>query len=93
MQNAPEYVLIDRPERLRRIRVSRLVRALLRDSLTGTISLEPLLVDAAKAPVAAAGGISDARGIKLGAEDMRHRTGINETGRKLKTTYHCALSS
>src|SRR5580700_7428504 len=32
------------------------------DSLTGTISLVPLVVDAVKIPVVAAGGIADARG-------------------------------
>lgn len=48
------------------------------DSLTGTISLVPQVVDAVKAPVVAAGGISDARGIAaafaLGAEGVQMGT-------------------
>lgn len=48
------------------------------DSLTGTISLVPQAVDAVKAPVIAAGGISDARGIvaafALGAEGVQMGT-------------------
>ncbi len=48
------------------------------DSLTGTISLVPQVVDAVKAPVVAAGGISDARGIMaalaLGAEGVQMGT-------------------
>ena len=45
------------------------------DSLTGTFSLTPQVVDAVKAPVVAAGGIGDARGIvaafALGAEGVQ----------------------
>ena len=45
------------------------------DSLTGTFSLVPQTVDAVKAPVVAAGGIADARGIAaafaLGAEGVQ----------------------
>lgn len=48
------------------------------DSLTGTISLVPQIVDAVKIPVIAAGGISDARGIAaafaLGAEGVQMGT-------------------
>ena len=48
------------------------------DSLTGTISLVPLVVDAVKIPVVAAGGIADARGIAaafaLGAEGVQMGT-------------------
>ncbi|HZS56687.1 MAG TPA: nitronate monooxygenase [Bryobacteraceae bacterium] len=48
------------------------------DSLTGTISLVPQVVDAVKAPVIAAGGIADARGIAaafaLGAEGVQMGT-------------------
>ncbi len=48
------------------------------DSLTGTISLVPQIVDAVKIPVIAAGGIADARGIAaafaLGAEAVQMGT-------------------
>jgi nitronate monooxygenase len=48
------------------------------DSLTGTISLVPQVVDAVKIPVVAAGGIADARGIAaafaLGAEAVQMGT-------------------
>ncbi len=48
------------------------------DSLTGTISLVPQAVDAVRIPVVAAGGISDARGVKaafaLGAEGVQMGT-------------------
>jgi len=48
------------------------------DSLTGTISLVPQVVDAVKIPVLAAGGIADARGIMaalaLGAEGVQMGT-------------------
>lgn len=48
------------------------------DSLTGTFSLVPQVVDAVKAPVVAAGGIADARGIAatfaLGAEGVQMGT-------------------
>jgi nitronate monooxygenase len=48
------------------------------DSLTGTFSLVPQTVDAVKAPVVAAGGIADARGIAaafaLGAEAVQMGT-------------------
>jgi nitronate monooxygenase len=48
------------------------------DSLTGTISLVPQVVDAVGIPVAAAGGIADARGIAaafaLGAEGVQMGT-------------------
>ena len=48
------------------------------DSLTGTISLVPQIVDAVKVPVVAAGGIADARGIAaafaLGAEGVQMGT-------------------
>src|SRR6202042_3993134 len=48
------------------------------DSLTGTISLVPQVVDAVKIPVVAAGGIADARGIvagfALGAEGVQMGT-------------------
>lgn len=48
------------------------------DSLTGTISLVPQVVDAVGIPVVAAGGIADARGIKaalsLGAEGVQMGT-------------------
>lgn len=48
------------------------------DSLTGTMSLVPQVVDAVKAPVVAAGGIADARGIAagfaLGAEGVQMGT-------------------
>jgi nitronate monooxygenase len=48
------------------------------DSLTGTMSLVPQVVDAVKAPVIAAGGIADARGIAaafaLGAEGVQMGT-------------------
>jgi len=48
------------------------------DSLTGTISLVPQVVDAVKIPVIAAGGIADARGIAaaftLGAEGVQMGT-------------------
>jgi nitronate monooxygenase len=48
------------------------------DSLTGTISLIPQIVDAVKIPVVAAGGIADARGIAaafaLGAEGVQMGT-------------------
>jgi nitronate monooxygenase len=48
------------------------------DSLTGTMSLVPLVVDAVKLPVVAAGGIGDARGIvaafALGAEGVQMGT-------------------
>ncbi len=48
------------------------------DSLTGTFSLVPQVVDAVKAPVVAAGGIGDARGIAaafaLGAEGVQMGT-------------------
>lgn len=48
------------------------------DSLTGTISLVPQVVDAVGIPVIAAGGIADARGIKaaiaLGAEGVQMGT-------------------
>jgi nitronate monooxygenase len=48
------------------------------DSLTGTISLVPQVVDAVKVPVVAAGGISDVRGIvaafALGAEGVQMGT-------------------
>lgn len=48
------------------------------DSLTGTISLVPQVVDAVKVPVIAAGGIADARGIAaafaLGAEGVQMGT-------------------
>jgi nitronate monooxygenase len=48
------------------------------DSLTGTISLVPQVVDAVKIPVIAAGGIADARGITaafaLGAEAVQMGT-------------------
>jgi len=48
------------------------------DSLTGTISLVPQIVDAVVAPVVAAGGIADARGIAaafaLGAEGAQMGT-------------------
>src|ERR1700723_4033449 len=57
------------------------------DSLTGTISLVPLVVDAVKIPVVAAGGIADARGIAaafaLGAEGVQMGTvflACEETG-------------
>lgn len=49
-----------------------------KDSLTGTISLVPQVVDAVKIPVIAAGGIADARGIAaafaLGAEGVQMGT-------------------
>lgn len=48
------------------------------DSLTGTISLVPQIVDAVGVPVVAAGGIADARGIRaalaLGAEGVQMGT-------------------
>ncbi|HEY9128094.1 MAG TPA: nitronate monooxygenase [Acidobacteriaceae bacterium] len=48
------------------------------DSLTGTISLVPQVVDAVDAPVVAAGGIADARGVRaafaLGAEGVQMGT-------------------
>ncbi len=48
------------------------------DSLTGTMSLVPQVVDAVKVPVVAAGGIADARGIAaafaLGAEGVQMGT-------------------
>jgi nitronate monooxygenase len=48
------------------------------DSLTGTMSLTPQVVDAVSAPVVAAGGIGDARGIvaafALGAEGVQMGT-------------------
>jgi nitronate monooxygenase len=48
------------------------------DSLTGTISLVPQIVDAVQVPVVAAGGIADARGIAaafaLGAEGVQMGT-------------------
>lgn len=48
------------------------------DSLTGTISLVPQVVDAVKLPVVAAGGIADARGVvaafALGAEGVQMGT-------------------
>src|SRR5277367_5926396 len=48
------------------------------DSLTGTISLVPQVVDAVRVPVVAAGGIADARGIAaafaLGAEGVQMGT-------------------
>src|SRR3984957_19761105 len=48
------------------------------DSLTGTFSLTPQVVDAVSAPVVAAGGIADARGIvaafALGAEGVQMGT-------------------
>jgi nitronate monooxygenase len=48
------------------------------DSLTGTMSLAPQVVDAVKLPVVAAGGIGDARGIvaafALGAEGVQMGT-------------------
>jgi len=48
------------------------------DSLTGTISLVPQVVDAVKVPVIAAGGVADARGIAaafaLGAEGVQMGT-------------------
>ena len=48
------------------------------DSLTGTISLVPQIVDAVEIPVVAAGGIADARGITaafaLGAEGVQMGT-------------------
>jgi len=48
------------------------------DSLTGTMSLVPQIVDAVKVPVVAAGGIGDARGIvaafALGAEGVQMGT-------------------
>ena len=48
------------------------------DSLTGTISLVPQVVDAVRIPVVAAGGIADARGIAaafaLGAEGVQMGT-------------------
>jgi nitronate monooxygenase len=48
------------------------------DSLTGTISLVPQVVDAVEVPVVAAGGIADARGIAaafaLGAEGVQMGT-------------------
>jgi len=48
------------------------------DSLTGTVSLVPQVVDAVKIPVVAAGGIADARGIAaafaLGAEGVQMGT-------------------
>ena len=48
------------------------------DSLTGTISLVPQVVDAVRIPVVAAGGIADARGMKaafvLGAEGVQMGT-------------------
>jgi nitronate monooxygenase len=57
------------------------------DSLTGTVSLVPQVVDAVKLPVVAAGGIGDARGIvaafALGAEGVQMGTAFlacNESG-------------
>src|ERR1700738_5242715 len=54
------------------------------DSLTGTFSLVPQTVDAVKAPVVAAGGIADARGIgaafALGAEGVQMGTGCLRRG-------------
>ena len=48
------------------------------DSLTGTISLVPQVVDAVKLPIVAAGGIADARGVvaafALGAEGVQMGT-------------------
>jgi nitronate monooxygenase len=54
------------------------------DSLMGTFSLVPLVVDRVKAPVIAAGGVADARGIKaalaLGAQGVQIGTAFLACG-------------
>lgn len=53
------------------------------DSLIGTFSLIPQVVDAVKIPVIAAGGIADARGVKaaiaLGADAVQMGTAFLAT--------------
>src|SRR5580704_8860316 len=62
------------------------------DSLTGTISLVPQIVDAVAVPVVAAGGIADARGIvaafALGAEGVQMGTVFLACEESGATTLH-----
>jgi nitronate monooxygenase len=62
------------------------------DSLTGTFSLTPQVVDAVSAPVVAAGGIADARGIvaafALGAEGVQIGTAFLATEDSGASVHH-----
>jgi len=62
------------------------------DSLTGTISLVPQVVDAVRVPVVEAGGIADARGIvaafALGAEGVQMGTVFLACEESGATTLH-----
>jgi nitronate monooxygenase len=62
------------------------------DSLTGTISLVPQVVDAVRVPVVAAGGIGDARGIvaafALGAEGVQMGTAFLACEESGANTHH-----
>jgi nitronate monooxygenase len=62
------------------------------DSLTGTFSLTPQVVDAVSAPVVAAGGIGDARGIvaafALGAEGVQIGTAFLASKDSGASTFH-----
>jgi nitronate monooxygenase len=62
------------------------------DSLTGTFSLTPQVVDAVSAPVVAAGGIGDARGIvaafALGAEGVQIGTAFLASEDSGASVYH-----
>jgi nitronate monooxygenase len=62
------------------------------DSLTGTFSLTPQVVDAVSAPVVAAGGIGDARGIvaafALGAEGVQIGTAFLATKDSGASAFH-----
>jgi nitronate monooxygenase len=62
------------------------------ESLTGTFSLIPQVVDSVKIPVIAAGGIADARGVKaalaLGAEGVQIGTAFLATNQSNATQDH-----
>jgi nitronate monooxygenase len=65
------------------------------ESLTGTFSLVPQVVDAVKAPVVAAGGIADARGIvaalALGAQGVQIGTAFLACDESNATDMHKAM--